>query len=40
MSEQPDWLRRVFIDLASINLKWLAATLGLPLPVPDQHTPG
>jgi len=40
VSEQPDWLRHVFIDLASINLKWLAAALGLPLPVPDHHTPG
>lgn len=40
VSEQPEWLRRVFISLASINLTWLAVTLGLPLPVPDQHTRG
>jgi hypothetical protein len=40
VGEQPDWLRRVFVDLASINLKWLAAALGLPQPVPDQDTPG
>jgi hypothetical protein len=39
-SEQPDWLRRVFVDLASINLKWLAAALGLPQPVPSHDTPG
>jgi hypothetical protein len=38
VSEQPDWLRRVFVDLASINLKWLAAALGLPQPVSDQDT--
>jgi aminoglycoside phosphotransferase (APT) family kinase protein len=40
VGEQPDWLRRVFIDLASINLKWLATALELPSPVPDQDTPG
>lgn len=40
VSEQPDWLRRVFIELASINLKWLAVALGLPLPVPNKDTPG
>lgn len=32
VSDQPDWLRRVFIALASINLTWLAAALGLPAP--------
>jgi hypothetical protein len=40
VSEQPDWLRRVFVALASINLTWLAAVLGLPQPVPDQGTSG
>ena len=40
VSEQPDWLRRVFVDLASINLQWLATALGLPQPVPDHDTPG
>jgi hypothetical protein len=38
VSEQPEWLRRVFISLTSINLKWLAVTLGLPLSVQDQPT--
>ena len=40
MSKQPDWLRRVFIDLARINLMWLAAALELPQPVPTQLAPG
>jgi hypothetical protein len=39
MSKQPDWLRHVFIDLALINLMWLAAALGLPQPVPDRRPP-
>lgn len=38
ISDQPDWLRRVFITLASINLTWLATTLGLPTPVPEAIT--
>ncbi|GAA2125846.1 hypothetical protein GCM10009782_07840 [Glycomyces algeriensis] len=39
VSDQPDWLRRVFITLASINLKWLAAALELPQPVPIRTCP-
>ncbi|MDN3240015.1 phosphotransferase family protein [Glycomyces tritici] len=40
VSEQPTWLRRVFLELASINLTWLAAALGLPQPVPERDTNG
>ncbi|TDE95009.1 aminoglycoside phosphotransferase family protein [Occultella glacieicola] len=40
VSTQPDWLRQVFIDLASINLTWLAVVLGLPSPRPDRHPSG
>jgi hypothetical protein len=35
VADQPDWLRRVFVELASINLRWVATTLGLSFPVPE-----
>lgn len=35
VSEQPAWLRQVFVALASINLTWLAAALELPPPGVD-----